>query len=62
MSKDRVIHLLSDEEISLILTSLRFSEQKYIKQDDFENLTYIRNLYDKIDISEDVGVIGSERI
>ncbi len=31
MSKDRIIHLLSDEEISYILTGLRVLGQQYIK-------------------------------
>ncbi len=32
MSKDRIIHLLSDEEIGYILTGLRVLGQRYTEQ------------------------------
>lgn len=62
MSKDRVIHLLSDEEISYILTGLRLAGQQYIKQDCNEDANIVSALYNKIDTSLDVGVIGNERM
>lgn len=62
MSKDRIIHLLSDEEISYILSGLRFLVQQYIKQDCNDDVLFVQQLYDKIDISSDVGVIGNERM
>lgn len=62
MSKDRIIHLLSDEEISYILTGLRFLGQEYTKQDNDDDVLFVGQLYDKIDSSSDVGVIGNERM
>lgn len=62
MSKDRIIHLLSDEEISYILTGLRVLGQQYIKQECNDDVSFVNVLYDKIDKSIDVGVIGNERI
>lgn len=62
MSKDRVIHLLSDEEISYILTGLRLAGQQYLKQECEEDANFVSNLYEKIDDSLDVGVIGNERM
>ena len=62
MSKDRVIHLLTDEEISYILSGLRFLMQQYIKQDSKDDLLFVNQLYEKIDLSTDMGVIGNERI
>ena len=53
MSKDRVIHLLSDEEISYILTGLRLAGNQYLKQDCSEDANIVSALYDKIDTSLD---------
>lgn len=62
MSKDRIIHLLSDEEISYILTGLRILGQKYTEQEFKDDVFLVNQLYDKIDKSQDVGVIGNDRI
>ena len=62
MSKDRVIHLLSDEDVSYLLTGLRFLEQDYIKRGDKDGVLFVGSLYDRIDKSQDVGVITDERI
>ena len=62
MNKDRIIHLLSDEEIGYLLTGLRFLEQDYLKREDEDGVFFVSSLYDKIENSEDVGVITSERI
>ena len=62
MNKDRIIHLLTDEDVGLILTGLRFLEQDYIKREDEDGVFFVGSLYDRIDKSEDVGVITSERI
>lgn len=61
MSKDRIIHLLNDEEISYILTGLRLLEQSYLKYDNTDT-SLIQALFDKIDNSLDMGVINDERI
>lgn len=61
MSKDRIIHLLNDEEISYILTGLRLLEQSYLKYDNTDT-SFIQALFDKIDNSLDMGVINDERI
>lgn len=61
MSKDRIIHLLNDEEISYILTGLRLLEQSYLKNDNTDT-SLIQALFDKIDNSLDMGVINDERI
>ena len=60
--KHRVIHLLSDDDISYLLTGLRFLGQKYIEQGSDEDSALVHLLYDKIDACSDVGVIGNERI
>ena len=62
MNKDRIIHLLSDEEIGYLLIGLRFLEQDYLKREDEDGVFFVSSLYDKIENSEDVGVITSERI
>lgn len=62
MSKDRIIHLLSDEDVSYLLTGLRFLEQDYIKREDKDGVLFVCSLYERIDKCEDVGVITSERI
>lgn len=60
--KHRVIHLLSDEDISLVLTGLKLLEKRYIEQDDNTSVLFTQQLYDKFENSEDVGVINHERI
>lgn len=62
MNKDRIIHLLTDEDVGLILTGLRFLEQDYIKREDRDGVFFVGSLYDRIDKCEDMGVITSERI
>lgn len=62
MSQDRVIHLLSDEEISYILSGLRLLGKEYLEQDNDEDMSLVNQLYDKVYIAEDMGVIGHERI
>ena len=60
--KHRVIHLLSDEDISLILTGLTLLKRRYIEQNDDSAVLFCDQLYDKFDNCEDVGVINHERI
>lgn len=60
--KHRVIHLLSDEDISLVLTGLTLLERKYMEQDDNSSVLFTQQLYEKFDSCEDVGVINHERI
>lgn len=60
--KHRVIHLLSDEDISYLLTGLRVLGQKYVEQDCIEDSSFVGMLYDKIENCSDIGVIGNERI
>ena len=60
--KHRVIHLLSDEDISLVLTGLKLLEKRYIEQDDNTSVLFTQQLYDKFENPEDVGVINHERI
>lgn len=62
MSKDRIIHLLSDEEISYILTGLRVLVPKFLEHDCEDDVFLVKQLYDKVDKSLDVGVIVNERI
>ncbi len=60
--KHRVIHLLSDEDISYILTGLRVLGNKYMEQDSTEDVTLVNILFNKIDGCSDIGVISNERI
>lgn len=62
MMKHRVIHLLSDEDISYLLTGLRVLGHKYVEQGCNEDNALVSMLYDKIENCSDVGVIGHERI
>lgn len=62
MSKDRIIHLLSDEEIGYILTGLRVLGQRYAEQSCEDDVFFVNQLYDKVEKSLDVGVIGNERM
>ena len=62
MSKDRIIHLLTDEEISLVLTGLRLVSQRYLEQGCSDDVSFCNQLFEKVDKSIDVGVIGNERI
>lgn len=57
MSKDRIIHLLSDEEISYILTGLKILSQKYIEHNCEDDVFFVNQLYDKVVKSLDIGVI-----
>ena len=43
---ERRINLLTDEEISLILTALRLSSSKYMKDNDTDNMVLSDMLYD----------------
>ena len=47
MSKDRIIHLLSDEEIGYILTGLRVLGQRYTEQSCEDDVFFVNQLYDK---------------
>lgn len=62
MSKDRVIRLLTDEEIGLILSGLTLLKRQYVSQEEDNSILFLDNLYNKIDKCEDMGVIKSERI
>lgn len=58
---ERRIHLLSDEEISLILTGLRLLSSKCISDNDKDMMLISDNLYKKIDNSYELGVISNEK-
>lgn len=62
MSKDRIIRVLTDDEVSALLTGLRILSGKYVSEGDDVNVKFVNNLYDDIDNSSDVGVISYERI
>lgn len=62
MSKDRIIHLLSDEEIGYILTGLKILSQKYIEHNCEDDVFFVNQLYDKVVKSLDVGVIENQRM
>lgn len=62
MSKDRVIKLLTDEEIGLILSSITVLKRQYVKEENSDIVLILDNLYKKIDKSEDMGVITDERL
>ena len=62
MSKDRVIHLLTDEDVSYIMTGLRLAIRKYMDMGCDDDVLFIRQLYDKIEFCEDIGVINDEKI
>ena len=62
MSKDRVINLLSDEEIGLILSGITVLKRQYVKEENSDIVLILDNLYKKIDNSEDMGVITYERL
>ena len=62
MSKDRVIKLLTDEEIGLILSSITVLKRQYVKEENSDIVLILDNLYKKIDNSEDMGVITYERL
>lgn len=58
---ERRIHLLSDEEIGLILTGLRLLSSKCISDNDKDMMLMSDNLYEKIDNSYELGVINNEK-
>ncbi len=63
MSKDRVIHLLADEEIGMILSGLTLLKRQYTKEEkENEVIIFLDNIYNKIDNCEDMGVINNERL
>lgn len=61
MNKERRIYLLSDEQISLILTGLRLLSSKCIEDNDMDMMSISDSLYDKIDKSYELGVIMNEK-
>lgn len=63
MSKDRVIHLLTDEEIGMCLSGLTLLKRQYVKDEiSSDVIVFLDNLYTKIDKCEDMGVINDERL
>ena len=58
---ERKINLLTDEEISLILTALRLSSSKYMKDNDTDNMVLSDMLYDRINACYEMGVIVNEK-
>lgn len=62
MSKDRVIELLTDEEIGLILSSITVLKRQYVKEENSDIVLILDNLYKKINKCEDMGVIIYERL
>lgn len=61
MNKERRIYLLSDEEISLILTGLRLLSSKCINDNDMDMMAMSDSVYGKIDKSYELGVIMNEK-
>ena len=63
MNKDRVIHLLTDEEIGMCLSGLTLLKRQYVNDElSIEVVEFLDNLYNKIDECSEMGVIGYERI
>lgn len=63
MSKyERKIILLTDDEISYILTGLRLLSMKCIKDNDGDLSLCVDNLSTKIDNCYEMGVISNEKI
>lgn len=62
MSKDRVIELLTDEEIGLILSSITVLKRQHVKEENSDIVLILDNLYKKINKCEDMGVIIYERL
>lgn len=62
MSKDRVIELLTDEEIGLILSSITVLKRQHFKEENSDIVLILDNLYKKINKCEDMGVIIYERL
>ncbi len=61
MNKERRIYLLTDEEISYILTGLRLLSSKYIKEETKELSEEVDMLFNRIEESYEVGVIKNEK-
>lgn len=60
--KARVIHLLSDDDISLLLTGLTLLQRRYVEENNNNLVLLTQLLYDNIENCEDVGVINHENI
>lgn len=61
MNKVRRIYLLTDDEISMILTGLRLLNSKCLTDNDLDTLSLSDNLYNKIDNCFELGVILNEK-
>lgn len=59
---ERKIHILTDEEISFVLTGLRLLSNKYISEDNTDSMLETDRLYNKIDECHELGVINIEKI
>lgn len=59
---ERRIHILTDEEISYILTGLRLLSNKYVTEDNTDGSIETDRLYNKIDDCFELGVINNEKI
>ena len=58
---ERRIHILTDEEISYILTGLRLLSTKYMSEDSTDTVIETDRLYNKIDECYELGVINIEK-
>lgn len=59
---ERKITLLNDDEIGYILSGLHLLIQKCVSDNDCDTVKIIDKLYNKIDLSYEMGVIDNEKI
>ena len=59
---ERKIDLLSDDEIGYILSGLHLLIQKCVSDNDNDTIVIIDKLYNKINLSYEMGVINNEKI
>lgn len=59
---ERRIHILTDEEISYILTGLRLLCNKYLSEDNNDSMIETDRLYNRINECYELGVINDEKI
>lgn len=59
---ERKIELLNDDDIGYILSGLHLLIQKCVSDNDKNTIDIIDKLYNKIDLSYEMGVISNEKI
>ena len=59
---ERKIDLLDDDEIGYILSGLHLLTQKCVSDNDKDTIAIIDKLYNKINLSYEMGVINNEKI